>query len=66
MPAGLAQRARIVLLAAHGVASWLNMVEIFLGIITRQAIRRGTFTSKTAGDILARATGGQKTSFTRR
>ncbi len=26
-------------------ASWLNMVEIFFRIITRQAIRRGTFTS---------------------
>src|SRR2546421_11274736 len=26
-------------------ASWMNMVEIFFGIITRQAIRRGTFTS---------------------
>ena len=26
-------------------ASWINMVEIFFGIITRQAIRRGTFTS---------------------
>jgi hypothetical protein len=25
--------------------SWLNMVEIFFGIITRQAIRRGSFTS---------------------
>ena len=25
--------------------SWLNTVEIFFGIITRQAIRRGTFTS---------------------
>jgi hypothetical protein len=25
--------------------SWLNMVEIFFEIITRQAIRRGTFTS---------------------
>jgi transposase len=25
--------------------SWLNMVEIFFGIITRQAIRRGTFGS---------------------
>jgi hypothetical protein len=25
--------------------SWLNMADIFLGIITRQAIRRGTFTS---------------------
>ena len=25
--------------------SWLNMVETFFGIITRQAIRRGTFRS---------------------
>jgi hypothetical protein len=25
--------------------SWLDMVEIFFGIITRQAIRRGTFRS---------------------
>ena len=25
--------------------SWLNMVEIFFGIITRQAIRRGTYNS---------------------
>jgi hypothetical protein len=24
--------------------SWLNLVEVFFGIITRQAIRRGTFT----------------------
>lgn len=26
-------------------SSWLNMVETWLGIITHQAIRRGTFTS---------------------
>jgi transposase len=26
-------------------ASWMNLVEIFFGIITRKAIRRGTFTS---------------------
>ncbi len=70
--------------------SWLNMVEIFFGIITRQAIRRGTFTSvkdpinaietfidgwndrcepfvwtKTADQIIPRATGGQRTSITR-
>ena len=70
--------------------SWLNMVEIFFGIITRQAIRRGTFTSvkdliaaietyidgwnerchpftwtKTADQILEKATGGQRSSFTR-
>ena len=25
--------------------SWLNMVEIFFGLITRQAIRRGSFAS---------------------
>jgi len=25
--------------------SWLNLVEVFFGIITRQAIRRGSFTS---------------------
>lgn len=25
------------------VKAWLNMVEIYFGIITRQAIRRGTF-----------------------
>jgi hypothetical protein len=28
-------------------ASWMSMVEIFFGIITRQAIRRATFTSVT-------------------
>jgi hypothetical protein len=69
---------------------WMNMVEIFFGIITRQAIRRGTFTSvkdliaaietfidgwnerckpfvwtKTADEILTKATGGQRSSFTR-
>src|ERR1700730_10575894 len=26
-------------------SAWVNMVETWLGIITRQAIRRGTFTS---------------------
>ena len=70
--------------------SWLNLVEIFFGIITRQAIRRGTFTSvtdliaaiqtyidgwnerahpftwtKTANQILAKATPRKKTSNTR-
>ena len=30
-------------------SAWLNLVEIFFGIITRQAIRRGTFTS--VGDL---------------
>jgi transposase len=70
--------------------SWLNMVEIFFGIITRQAIRRGTFTSvkdltgtigifidawnercepfvwtKTADQIIPRATRGKQTSIAR-
>jgi hypothetical protein len=25
--------------------SWMNLIEVFFGIITRQAIRRGTLTS---------------------
>jgi hypothetical protein len=29
----------------------MNLVEIFFGIITRQAIRRGTFTSVAVGAI---------------
>jgi transposase len=37
--------ARITLHFTPTSCSWLNMVEIFFGIITRQAIRRGTFTS---------------------
>ena len=50
--------------------SWLNLVEVFFGIITRQAIRRGSFDSvkqlisairtftwtKTADEILPHAT----------
>jgi hypothetical protein len=35
--------------------SWLNLVEIFFGIITRQAIRRGTFDS--VADLIAAITG---------
>jgi hypothetical protein len=27
------------------IGSWLNLVEVFFGIITRQAIRRGSFDS---------------------
>ena len=41
----LARNARITLHFTPTSGSWLNMVEIFFGIITRQAIRRGTFTS---------------------
>jgi transposase len=88
--AWLAKNPRITLHFTPTSGSWLNMVEIFFGIITRQAIRRGTFRSvkdlitaietyidgwnercqpftwtKTADQILAKATGGQRTSFTR-
>jgi len=89
--AWLARHPRITLHFTPTSGSWLNMVEIFFGIITRQAIRRGAFTSvkdlitaienyidgwnercqpftwtKTADEIFARATGGQRTSFRRR
>jgi transposase len=88
--AWLARNPRITMHFTPTSSSWLNMVEIFFGIITRQAIRRGTFTSvkdliaaienfidgwnercqpftwtKTAEDIIPKATGGQRTSFTR-
>jgi len=43
--AWLAKHQRITLHFTPTSGSWLNMVEIFFGIITRQAIRRGTFTS---------------------
>jgi transposase len=41
----LAKNPRITMHFTPTSASWMNMVEIFFGIITRQAIRRGTFTS---------------------
>jgi transposase len=88
--AWLARHPRITMHFTPTSGSWLNMVEIFFGIITRQAIRRGSFTSvpdlidairtfidaynqrcqpfawtKTADQILAKATGSQKSSFTR-
>jgi hypothetical protein len=44
-----AQNPRITLHFTPTSCSWLNMVEIFFGIITGQAIRRGTFTS--VGDL---------------
>ena len=43
--AWLARNPRIALHFTPTSGSWLNMVEIFFGIITRQAIRRGSFTS---------------------
>ena len=45
MNAWLTKNPRIVLHFTPTSGSWLNMVEIFFGIITRQAIRRGTFRS---------------------
>jgi transposase len=39
------ENQRITLHFTPTGCSWLNMVEIFFGIITRQAIRRGTFGS---------------------
>ncbi|HEV7648427.1 MAG TPA: IS630 family transposase [Actinophytocola sp.] len=43
--AWLAKHKRITLHFTPTSCSWLNMVEIFFGIITRQAIRRGSFLS---------------------
>jgi transposase len=88
--AWLARTPRIMLHFTPTSGSWLNLVEIFFGIITRQAIRRGSFDSvrdltdairrfidgwnercqpftwtKTADQVIAKATGGQRTSITR-
>jgi transposase len=43
--AWLKDNPRVTLHFTPTGCSWLNMVEIFFGIITRQAIRRGTFRS---------------------
>ena len=43
--AWLEKNPRITLHFTPTSGSWLNMVEIFFGIITRQAIRRGSFRS---------------------
>ena len=43
--AWLARHPRITVHFTPTSGSWLNLVEIFFGIITRQAIRRGTFRS---------------------
>ncbi len=39
----LARNPRITLHFTPTSGSWLNLVEVFFGIITRQAIRRGSF-----------------------
>ena len=43
--AWLAKHPRVTMHFTPTSGSWLNLVEVFFGIITRQAIRRGTFTS---------------------
>jgi len=43
--AKLAKNPRITLHFTPTSGSWLNIAEVFFGIITRQAIRRGSFTS---------------------
>jgi transposase len=50
--AWLAKNPRITLHFTPTSGSWLNMVEIFFSIITRQAIRRGSFTS--VRDLIAK------------
>jgi len=50
--AWLRENPRVTLHFTPTGCSWLNMVEIFFGIITRQAIRRGTFTS--VQDLIAK------------
>jgi transposase len=41
----LAKHPRVTLHFTPTSGSWLNLVEVFFGIITRQAIRRGSFDS---------------------
>jgi len=43
--AWLAKNPRITLHFTPTSGSWLNLVEVFFGIITRQAIRRGSYAS---------------------
>ena len=53
--AWLDKNPRVTLHFTPTSCSWLNMVEIFFGIITRQAIRRGTFTDVTELEHAIRA-----------
>ncbi len=43
--AWLAKNPRVTMHFTPTSGSWLNLVEVFFGIITRQAIRRGSFDS---------------------
>jgi hypothetical protein len=40
-----ARNPRITLYVTPTSGSWLNLVEVFFSIITRQAIRRGSYSS---------------------
>jgi transposase len=48
----LADNPRIHVHFTPTSGSWLNLVEVWFGIIERQAIRRGTFTS--VGDLITK------------
>ena len=43
--AWLARHPRIILHFTPTSASWMNQVETFFGLLTRQAVRRGSFAS---------------------
>jgi transposase len=43
--AWLARHPRIILQFTPTSASWMNQVETFFGLLTRQAVRRGSFAS---------------------
>lgn len=45
MKAWLAKNPRVTLHFTPASCSWLNLVECFFSVITRQSIRRGSFTS---------------------
>jgi len=51
----LAKNSRITMHFTPTSGSWLNLVEVFFGIITRQAIRRGSFDSVTQLNAAIRA-----------
>jgi transposase len=51
----LAKHPRITLHFTPTSGSWMNLVEVFFGIITRQAIRRGSFDNVTELNTAIRA-----------
>jgi len=51
----LAKHPRITLHFTPTSGSWMNLVEVFFGIITRQAIRRGSFDNVTQLNAAIRA-----------